>query len=172
MNRKSFTIICFFLALILILFLLYPRYQELRPVQIRIREKSHELERKENYLAELREISEEIKRHEGRLSLISSALPDDVSLPNLFNFLQKASSQNGLALKSPQYGGSSLLPESEIKENRISFQVVGNYTSFKNFIQYLERSARLIEVDSISFSSPDEELGLFTFSVTIKVYSY
>ena len=172
MNRISLTIISFFLALTLGLFLVYPQYQELRLVQMRIREKNHELESKENYLSELRQVSEEIKEHEDKLLLISSALPADVSLPALFSFLQKTSSQNGLALRSLQYGGSSLSPESEIKENRISFQAIGSYASFKNFIQSLERSARLIEVDSISFSSPEEELGPFTFSVTIKVYSY
>ena len=64
------------------------------------------------------------------------------------------------------------LEKGEIKETRINFLLVGSYPDFKNFLFILEKSARLIDVENISFALPKEKEGLFNFNITIKVYSY
>ncbi len=165
-------IICFFLTLILGVWFLWPKFQDLREVQKNIKEKEEQLQSNEEYFSNLKEIKISLEDYQGKLSKINSALPDDPSLPSLFNFLQKASSQSGLTLKgiSP-FAISSSEEFPTLKEIQFGLKIIGSYSSFKNFLSTLEKSARLIEVENISFISPGEDEP-FIFSLIIKVYSY
>jgi len=171
MNRLLITGISLLLTLILGLVLIYPKYQEFQLLKEKIEARKIELQTKEDYVQKLKQTSQELKQYTAELSIINSALPADASLPTLLDFLQKISSENGLILKSTKRTGISALEESEIKETQISLQLMGDYPSLKNFLQILEKSARLIEVNSISLLAP-EEPGLFTFDIIIKIHSY
>lgn len=165
-------IICFFLTLILGVGFLWPKFQDLREVQKNIKEKEERLQSNEEYFSNLEEIKINLEEYQGELSKINSALPDDLSLPSLFDFLQKTSSQSGLVLKgiSP-FAISSPEEFPALKEIQFGLEVIGSYPSFKNFLSILEESARMIEVKNISFLSPEKGKP-FTFSLRIKVYSY
>lgn len=169
MNRPITIIVSFLLTLILGVVLIYPRYQDLQFIQEKIEELKIELQSKEEYLSNLNEVSEELKKYETELSIIDSALPSSPFLPALFDFLQKASSQNGLILKamSPVSG----LLSKGFKETRVNLNMTGSYASLKSFLSVLENSARIIELESLSFSS-SEELSPFDFNIAIKAYSY
>jgi Tfp pilus assembly protein PilO len=156
----------------LISFFIFPKYQKFNSFKKEILAKEKELSSQEKYFETLKETSEELKKYETSLSKIDSALPQNPSLPELLNFIQKASSQSGLSLKEISPAVTSPLEKSEIKETRINFLLVGSYQDFKNFLFILEKSARLIDVENISFASPKEKEGLFNFAITIKVYSY
>jgi Tfp pilus assembly protein PilO len=164
---------CFLLVIILGAVVLLPKFQELREIQKNIAEKEEELRSQESYFAELREIKTKLEKYQEQLTKINAALPDEQSLPSLFDFLQKTSSQSGLILKG--IGPFTISPSEDdpnLRETQFSFQVLGSYSSFKNFLLSLEKSARMIEVENISFSSPKEEDNLFVFNLRIKVYSY
>jgi len=163
---------CFILSLVLGIVLLWPRYQNLKELQESVSQKETEIQQQEQYFSNLSQIEEKIRKYDKELAKINSALPEDPSLPSLFNFLQKASSQSGLILKGISPFEISLLESSpNLKEIQFSFQVSGPYSSFKDFLSTLENSARLIEVENISFSSPKEG-ELFNFNLRVKVYSY
>jgi len=162
--------ILFFGVIFLTAFLIFPNYQNLTLLKKEISEKEIELSSQEKYFQDLRDIDQELKKHETAISKIDSALPNSPSLPELLNFIQMKTSQSGLALKG--VSPATIIPATEkgLKEIRVNFILIGNYSDFKNFLSILEKSARLIEVGNISFSSPEE--GPFTFNLTIKVYSY
>ena len=164
--------VCFLLVLILGIGLLLPKYQDLKGIQRTIEEKKAEIQYKEKYFAEIGEIKTELEKYETELSKIDSALPQSPSLPSLFNFLQEASSQSGLVLKgiSP-FTVAPVGENSDIKETEFNLQLSGGYSSFKNFLSTLEKSARMIEIENISFSLPIEE-ELFTFNIRVKIFSY
>lgn len=164
-------IITLFLVLVLGVVLIWPQYQTLKALPKNIKEKEAQLQYKKIYFSELSQIKAELEQYELALSKIDSALPPDLSLPSIFNFLQKASSQSGLVLKAISPVNTS--PSEEIStasETKFSISVVGAYSSFKDFLSTLEKSARLIEVENISFSSPSEPS--LTFNLRIKVFSY
>jgi len=154
-------------------FLLWPQYQTLRELNFKIQEKKTELQYKEEYFSNLKKISEELKNYEPALSKIDSAFPSDPSLPSLFNFFEKAGSQNGLILKyiGPFYI-SSRPDMPKVKEIHINITVTGSYPAFKNFLSALEKTARLFELENISFSSPEKTEEPFAFELKIKAYSY
>lgn len=169
MNRPTTIAICLFLTLLLGVFFLYPKYQDLTILQKKIKGKKAELHSKEGYFLDLSDTSEKLKQYEVQFSKIDSALPLKPSLPSLFNFLQRAASQNGLILQeiSPTFA-----PNSEgLRETRVTLIMTGSYSSFKSFLSTLEKSARIIEAESISFAS-SEEAETFIFTLGLKVYSY
>ena len=171
MKNYLFYIAILFLGIIfLISFLIFPNYQNLTFLKKEISEKEIELSSQEKYFQDLQNISQELKKHETAISKIDSALPNSPSLPELLNFIQVKASQSGLALKG--VSPATIIPAGEkgLKEIRVNFILIGNYSDFKNFLSILEKSARLIEIENVSFSSPEE--GPFTFNLTIKVYSY
>jgi len=168
---RLFIIVSFLsLALILGIGLVWPKYQELKFLKQRSEEKRAEIEGREEYLQDLNKAAEVLKNYQNQLAKIDSALPPSLELEVLLNFLQKASSQSGLILKDIKPPVSQPSSEEELKETELSLAVSGAYTSFKNFLSILEMTARLIEVESISFSSTKE--GLQDFNLKIKVYSY
>ncbi len=173
MNRSLTTIIIiFFISLFVGVFLVWPKYQELKIKKEELLQKNAELTNLKGYAERLREISEEMKKYSTEIAKIDSALPSKFSLPSFLNYLLKTTSENGLILKN--YGASTMPAqgkEGELKEYNLGLSVFGSYSSFKSFLSALERSSRLIEVENISFSSPEKEKPS-DFNIGIKVYSY
>lgn len=163
--------ICFVSSLLLGLTLIWPKAGKLSALREEIALKELNLLSQENYFKDLTAISEEVKKYESSLSKIDSALPQKFSLPDILNFIQTASSQSGLSLKtvSPTLSAPSQ-EEKEIKKKIINVVLTGDYGSFKNFLSILENSSRLIEVENIAFDYSKE--GAYNFNLTIAVYSY
>ena len=181
MRNYSFYITIFFLlSVLLIIFLIFPKYQNLNLLKKEISGKEDELSSQEEYFESLQKTSEELKKYEDSLLKIDTALPQKLSLPEFLNFIQKASSQSNLSLRGMSPAVTSSLEKAAegeprqgrggIKETRISFVLAGDYSDFKNFLSILEKSARLIDIENFSFSSSKE--GQFNFNLAIKVYSY
>ena len=166
MNKLIISGGCLALTLILILALFLPKYQAFKNLQLNIKAKEAELQSKQEYFSQIKEISKQLEEYTDSFNKISSALPETPSLPSLFNFLQLSASQTGLVLGEIILGGVS---EGEI---RVTCKLIGDYPSFKNFLLALENSARMIEVEEISFKSPEKPTESFTFVVQIKTYSY
>jgi len=164
--------VCFFFSLILGALILWPRFQDLRTIQTAVKDISEEVQYQEQYFSQLADIQNKFKNYEEKLSKIDSALPNDPSLASLFNFLQKASSQSELILKGiSSFTISYSENNPSLRKAQLSLEVSGSYSAFKEFLSTIEKSARLIEVENISFSTPKEE-DIFTFNLRIKVYSY
>ncbi len=169
MNRLNIIIICFLSIIVLGAFLLYPKYQNFVVFEKQVKVKENELRSKQEYLSNLSENSEQLKKYQEKLLVIDAALPSTLSLPSLFDLLQKIASQNGLIVRdmNPSY----VTDPDEIQEVRVDLRIVGLYSSFKSFISVLEKSARMIEIESFSFSTPQEG-EIFDFILTMKTYSY
>lgn len=166
MNKLIVISTCLVLALVLGLTLTWPKYQDLSALQINIEAEKAELQSKEGYFSQVKEVSEELEKYPESFSKISSALPETPSLPSLFNFLQASTAQTGLVLEKIILGGVS---EGEIQ---VACQLVGDYVAFKSFLLALENSARIIEIEKISFESPEETEEPFKFTVQIKTHFY
>lgn len=171
-NPLIVIIICFLFSLIFGVVLLLPKFQYSGVILKSLKNKEAEIQYKEKYFSEINQISTELEKYQTELSKIDSALPFDPSLPSLLDFLQKASSQSGLVLKgiSPIITAPSEV-FTNLKETKFSIVVAGSYSSFKEFLLVLEKSARLIEVEDISFSFPEQKES-FDFNLRIKVYNY
>ena len=174
MNKHIITIGIAVLSLVLCFTLLWPKYQGLQLLRKGIEEKNIELQSKQGYFIQVEEIFEKLEDYEDSLVKISSALPETPSLPSLFNFLQISASHTGMLLEEIILGGVTETSEEEtnIRETRVTLNVLGNYSSLKDFLKTLEASSRMIEVENVSFQSTEELADYFSFKIQIKTYSY
>ena len=131
-----------------------------------------EIEEQEQYFAEIDKVKAKLAESSEAMAKIDSALPDSIDLPSLLNFIQQACSQSGLVLEeiSP-FTVTAASGMTNVKEISMSLRVSGSYTALKSFLVVLEKSARLIEAEDVSFTSPTKE-DLFSVALKIKIHSY
>jgi len=173
MPRILVSIILFILTILIVIFLLWPGYLKFQNLQAQIKNKEVELQYKGEYYKELSSLQEKLNNYQEEFSKIDSALPSELSLPSFYNFLQKVASENGLVLESiGTFSTKNLAEKTDIKETSLnSVKLVGSYSSFKNFLTALEKNSRMISIEDISFSTPQEGES-FDFDITMKIYSY
>ncbi len=150
--------------------MLYPKYQELMLWQSQIKEKEKEIQFRGNYLDELAEASNALKQYERQLAIIDSALPEEPSLPTLFDFIQKTGAQSGLVIQNLGVTSPKSENEKGLEEISISVGTSGSYEAIKEFLVILEKSARIFDITS--FSVRVGEGTIFSLSLTAKTYSY
>ena len=189
MPRLATIIICLILSVILGFFLLWPQYQKFSDERWRVKEKEAERNNQEEYFVHVESIANELLGYETELSKIASALPYSADIPALLNFLEKAAFRNGLiltkitsfSLGKPQSTSQSSQQQEEstisrAKDINIEFEVTGSYSALKNFISTLEKSARVIEVESIILKIKrgleEGKEATPSFSLKIKTYYY
>jgi len=156
-------------------FFWWPKYQEFSLKKQEFEIKDESIKQREEYLANLENLSKKLLNYQEQISKIETALPDQVSVAAIFKFLQKISPENGLLIKDTNIGELYNLKKTEAGVQQMPFKMsfVGSYNSFKNFLSSVYQNSRLIDVESISFSSPKEEGGnLFTFELTLQTYAY
>ena len=170
-NYPLYIIIALSLSLLLIFTLVLPKYRVLDSLKQEILEREADFRSQEEYFQQLQGISGEVESYKDSFLRIESALPEDYSMTELFNFFQKVASQTGLILEEISPSESVLTEEERIRVNKISLGLIGSYFDFKNFLSIIEKSARLIEVDNISFSHSTKE-ELVSFGITTRVHSY
>lgn len=90
---------------------------------------------------------------EGDRRRIASALPKSLDLPNLLVHLDALVSSSGL-----------LSEAIDARETVINITVLGNYESLKVFLNELEQSLRIFDVETVSFTEDSR------FSLSIKTY--
>jgi len=175
-----FTVFSFLFFITITPTVLWPKFQEIQGVKENIEAKEAEIKTAEEYFSDLEKTKTKLEEYQTEIAKIDSALPDDPSVPTFFDFLQKVSSQSGLILE--RLSSFVTAPSTNFpgfQETVFSFDVRGSYSSLKNFVSVLEKSARLIEMENIAFASavkseinPPKEKDLFTFSLRVRVYSY
>lgn len=168
-SSKNLTVIFLLAALLIFSFLVWPEYKKIQPLTLQIKYIESDIKNQETYFSELKNVSSKIEKdYKNKISLIEYAFPKDPNLPLLYDFMIKTCSRNGLILTSLS---NSVSEPSESKKQgsiALSFGVSGSYASFKNLVSSLEKSARIFNIDSISFSSPAETNKPFDFSLNIK----
>lgn len=158
--------------------LLLPKFQEFQSQNKVLENKKNELLYKEEYFSKLQNVETQIKEYQAELDKIDVALPNYPSLPSFFDFLQTNTSQSGLVISDMGNFSVSNSKYSGLKEVSLKLDVSGPYESLKNFLSILEKSSRVIDVESISFKASDAEEtksqpeDIFVFSLSLKVYSY
>ncbi len=173
MNKSLIIAISFIASIALFLGLVLPKYESLKS-KISEREiKEANLKNRNDYYKKVAEISNELKKYSEEIAKIDFALPQEISLPAMYDFFQKKASESGLVLKNEKFDSGSAQKESlDKKEYNFSLELSGSYPAFKNFLAILEKSAKIVEVENVSFSSPEKSESAFSFDMSVKFYSY
>ncbi len=159
-DRPITIAVIFFIILILMYFLVLPAYNNFKDLQIKLGEKKAEFNAKYAYYSEVAKVFYQLEERKDSVKVIDDALPDNPSFGRLMYFFQEKAKENGLIVKDLFLAKYALGSQtSTVKEIVFSFNITGTYVALKNFILSLEKSARLFEITSISFSSTQASLN-------------
>ena len=112
-----------------------------------------------------------------QIGQLSKVLPDNVNTVSLAMNLDSIASRYGISIKSIQSiastrGNSSTIvqgsPSTTYGSADFAFSFITTYSNFKHFMQDLEQSLRIIDVQSVQFQSTTNDL--YEFQVTITTY--
>lgn len=107
---------------------------------------------------------------------LKKVLPDSVDTVRLAMDLDAIGSKHGISVNTVQVGSANEDNASAIREDSgntyervtISFSFISTYENFRNFMDELERSARITDVRSVAFQSTDS--GLYEYRISIETY--
>jgi Tfp pilus assembly protein PilO len=173
-KKPIFIVLIIIIALLLLYFFTIPRYKEFKSLQSKLAILDSEVSSKYAYFAEITRVYDELQTRKESLEKVNEALPPASRYSSLVYFIQKKTAENGLILKSLAFTRVSASDKGEnIKEITFSANAIGSYNSLKNLIRSLEKSASLVEVAVVSFSSQgDKSQEIFQFSLEFKMHSY
>ena len=164
------------ISVLVIVFLLWPNFQTFSALQNQLQERELELKNLEAYFNRLTLLQEEIASQPSeKLTLIEQSLPDEPSLPSLYEALSQTASQSGLALRSINSFVGVVAQEAEqtlrFRTIEVNMEMEGTYEALKEFLVSTRKLPRLLSIKALKFDSP-ERGSTFKFSVTLQAYSY
>jgi len=101
------SVILLIIAIIGGCFFWWPKYQEFKKQVVLLEQVDKSLGKKNSYYLKLKETSNKLKTYKDEIDKIDSALPAKVSLPILFDYIEKMSINNKLVLNSISSSGVS-----------------------------------------------------------------
>jgi Tfp pilus assembly protein PilO len=179
MNKSFMSPILFFVILLVSVYIIRPEFYNFNNFKKELEIRNQEILSIENYHKKIDDTFNKLKNYEENLDKVSSALPDNYSSPSLFNYLQKTSTENGMFLKNAGlakvsvkktkvFSGTEVV-EQNTKENHVNIDLIGSYSSFKTFLESIEKSSRMIETENVLVKIDGEVLN---FILLLKVSSY
>lgn len=184
---RTLPIISILLLLVLIIagiFVWYPKLEEFRGLGLDLKAKQETLQQKEEYFTKLESLEEQLASYEQEFQKINSALPEDVSKAkaDILEFIQKASIENGLVLKKTTLSKVAIPKKGEkvFPEIYLTCALSGSYDAFKNFLNAIGNSSRMIETVDIKISPlkelarvrPNIAIDMLSFDLTLKAPYY
>lgn len=183
-NIKKYPGLLLIMAIVIVIagvyFFWLPKYGEYDSSFKILKSKEGELERKSVYLAEIEAKLNALTDYEDEISKINTAIPIyDFSEVSLLSFIQKVGSENGIvltdmeiALRKDENPIASISGNGswKMRELVLNAAVSGSYDSFKSLLKAIYLNSRMIEVNSISFKSKDENKYDFDLELSANYY--
>jgi Tfp pilus assembly protein PilO len=206
MRNKTFVaIFCFVAAIIVGWFFLIPIYGEVNGKNTELGVQKEEISKMEKGLDRLGDLMDSYNKNKDKADLVLQMAPVGLDLPSILSQFETLSSQTGVILYSinaaADSGNSqaqqastqaiddgtqavdSGAPEQAVamKSATVNLKISGTYESFKNFLAGLEKSSRLADVQTATFtagsagsdlsgSSSSGSGDVMDFDVSCKVY--
>jgi Tfp pilus assembly protein PilO len=175
----------FITPVILVVIALAAFFGYIDPTYTRIKELRSQEAEYNDALTRARELQETRDRllsryntfREEELTRLQKLLPDTIDNVRLVLDIDSIASRYGMRTRNVAIQNDASEAQAEVigpDQNlygsvRLSFSVTGNYESFLKFLEDMERSLRLVDVESLTFTvSPSS--NLIDFKVTIRTY--
>ncbi len=177
--RQIFSILAFFVALGILFGYVQPTWSgDISEIKVNILGLEEALSVSERFVAQQNELASTRNAISPEsLKQLETFLPDSVDNVGLILDLNALATRSGVMLSnvdvSIQEDSSSATESSSfglahIGSLNLSLSVVGTYSSFRTFLESIERSARLLDVQEISVKG--SETGVYEYKMTIRLY--
>lgn len=194
MNKKNLISISAYVFLVLLLwFFTVPEFSGFLKIRQEIVLKKKAIELEKQVINKLNSINQVLDSQKGNVERLGQAIPNSESKPELLSIMENLASQNGLSLNSiniePKSDSSSrsnirvgdlVANGVSIKALKVDVQMSGAYSSFKTWLEDIEKNLRITDVVKITFGISDRknETGeiipnidpIIDYGVTIDTY--
>ncbi len=164
MSKKALLSLVPLYILGLLFGLLVPEGNKIKDLRLDLAKQEGVLATHVHRVEQLGAVIESFSAQEEMIDRIEQALPSTPNTSALLEFLSVTIGESGMIFS--EVGGISAVTTEDdvgrvVKESKISIEASGSYQSFLTLLKSLERSAYLIEVDSVSFASSQENASDF-----------
>ncbi|MFH1129212.1 MAG: type 4a pilus biogenesis protein PilO [Patescibacteria group bacterium] len=171
-----------------ILFLDIPMIQGVLSMKKEEQYQQEQLVQKTDFIGTVEKLMKKYDGNKEILDKLDSILPNNKDVPGLLVQIEALANDGGVILNDVVISISEEKAVSKAQEVRtgevsqektltdykvvsIGLKLTANYESFKNFLNAVENNSRLVDVDSIAFSSQAEEGdNIFDFDVVLRTY--
>ena len=190
MSKSLITGLIFLAAVLVLGLLVWPNYQQLATLQGQEKSIQDQLDQRNAQLQNMRDVLANLESDQATIQKIDAAIPSYADFDQLLNLLSTSANSSGLLLSelsavsvvalAPAAPGQVATFSNRLKDIRFSVKLTGTYPALKSFVQQVERSARLIEVERLAIVPP-QSTGLqvlsalgqsYRFELGLKVHSY
>ncbi len=189
MSRSIIPIILIITAALVGFFQVKPVYEEMRIVKSKVQNIEEALQKTKEISLAAEDLKSKIKSipYNDLNKLENVILPDDIDQIRFLNMLNSIASKNNLFLEglSVSEEDNSVAKNNTSAENsssnnklnklKFSFSVSTDYDTFKKFLNNLEKSMALMEVENIEISVPSadsESVGPVQYSYKVDLITY
>jgi len=152
-------------------------YNDVKVLQAEEAQFSEALERSKELQAVRDELNARYNTFSGSdIDKLEKLLPDGIDVVRLILELDSIAQTHGLQVNSiavQEDAGSAegLGPaQGAYQTVSLSFSVTATYDDFFVFIEDLERSLRIVDLASLSFTAPESGSALYTYAITLQTY--
>ena len=139
-------------ASILVFFLLVlPAYDQTRMLRGSIKEREDILKETEEISGRIRDLNREIESRRAEIEKLDRLLPREKELPELLSNIESIVSASGMILSEMNL--SETPGQGEIRKINGTMKLGGNFVSFVNLLDLLEKNLRLVEVGTVDAAS-------------------
>jgi len=161
------------LAVVGILFLVWPKYQGFAEVRKDIAEHGERIQKGEEVSVQLREMKRAIEGKRENFGKIDIAIPSEVAVAGAYHEIQQMAQAAELILTSVGGGDTKVREEGDavsLRQAALSLTLEGSYGGMKNFLSQLKSSARMLNTQAVSLENQDELAGILSIQIEVEVY--
>lgn len=144
-------IILFFSALVLVFWVLLPLYNDIHSATLIKKQNENNLRDRLKLSANLNRLVNQYNERLAEVESFSKVIPEGQDIPELLVGLEDVASVSGLTFSSVSFKTKDLKAPG-FKTLVMEFKVKGSYPNFKNYLENLEKSLRIFDVVSVSFT--------------------
>lgn len=182
-NKPILIVVVFVINLVAIFLFVIPKYEDSSHLDRVLAARQSEYENQSQYRLKLSSALRDLQVREDIVQKVDEALPSNPSLAEIIHFLNKKATENSLSVinitLSHRAAATELGTSASIKDISFMVNLTGSYLDLKRFLSSLEKSTRLLQVQTISLvpTSRTQVVGQqvlknYNFSLEIKTYSY
>lgn len=144
-------IVLFVSSLALVFWILLPIYNDIGAAALVKKQNEDNLKDRIKLSANLERLVNQYNERLTDIELFSKVIPEGENIPELLVGLEDLASGSGLAFTSVNFKTKDFKAPG-FKTLVMEIKVKGSYPNFKNYLQNLEKSLRIFDVISVSFS--------------------
>lgn len=168
-----------------VVFLDIPGVQEILKTKKQIEIEENLLLERQDLLAKIERLKDDYEENNENFKRVSYILPSTQDIPSLIVQLEALALEGGLILENieiftaeqQQISSRRRIPGQEQVSSKnykilnINLSLTGDYSALKNLLTALEENIRLMDINSIAFSSQStEEIQFFDFNLSLQTY--